>query len=264
MAHSGDASTPADAVASLTVKLPDFWATDPLIWFAQVDAVFASHRITSQVAQFNHVVAHLPPHIAMEVRDVILNRPADQPYSTLKTELISRTSASERKRLHQLLSTEDLGDLKPSQLLRRMYQLLGDRATTFDTSLLRELFLQRLPAQVRMVLASAGDLALPALAEMADNVLEMAAPTLAAVSSPPNTEVHQLREEVAELRNIVQQLSLQLAQPRRRSGRSPSPAVRSRSPDTSGVCWYHRRFGDRSTRCTTPCTYAQGNDRAQH
>lgn len=115
-----------------------------------------------------------------------------------------------------------------------------------------------------MVLASAGDLALPALAEMADNILEVAAPTIATVTASPTTEANQLRAEVAELKKMVRDLSLQLPQPRRRSHRSPSPAARSRSLDISGTCWYHRRFGDHATRCTKPCTYGQGNDQAQH
>lgn len=265
MAHAGDPSAaPSDTVAALTCKLPDFWAADPLIWFAQVDAIFANQSITNQVTRFHHVVAHLPAHIAMEVRDIILAPPVDQPYDKLKSELIARTSASERKRLQQLLSTEDLGDRKPSQFLRRMYQLLGDKAHTFDTGLLRELFLSRLPSQVRMVLASAANLDLPALADMADNVLEVAAPAMAAIIPPPNTEITQLRAEVAELTKMVRDLTLTVAQARRKTARSPSPAARSRSPDSSGVCWYHRRFGDRSTRCTTPCTYQTGNAPAQH
>ena len=51
--------------------------------------------------------------------------------------------------------TEDFGDGPPSQLLRRMKQLLGDKADTADPSFLQELFLQHLPSNARLVLASA-------------------------------------------------------------------------------------------------------------
>jgi hypothetical protein len=57
-----------------------------------------------------------------------------------------------------------------------MQQLLGDRPG-IDPSFLHELFLQRLPQGVRMVLASTPDgTALSTLAEMADKVMEVAAP----------------------------------------------------------------------------------------
>ena len=59
----------------------------------------------------------------------------------LKTELTKRTSASEQRRLQELLSAEELGDRMPSQVLRHIQQLLGSMATTMDTTLLRELFL---------------------------------------------------------------------------------------------------------------------------
>ena len=60
-----------------------------------------------------------------------------------------------------------------------MQQLLGDRADVTDGEFLRELFLQRLPVNVRMVLASAGTTTttLQQLADLADKVVEVAAPT---------------------------------------------------------------------------------------
>lgn len=123
---------------------------------------------------FHYAVAALPPKIATEVRDLFFVPPPNEPYTTLKTELVKRASESEQRPLHQLLRSEELGDRKPSQLLRRLQQLLGERAASFDTSLLKELFLQRLPTNVRMVLATTSDLQLPALAQLADFFMEVA------------------------------------------------------------------------------------------
>ena len=72
------------------------------------------------------------------------------------------------------------------QLLRRMQLLLGNKlgAGTDANSFLRELFLQRLPPNVKMVLASADPaMTLENLADMADKIMEVSAPTVAAVYS---------------------------------------------------------------------------------
>ena len=72
-------------------------------------------------------------------------------------------SASKQRHIHQILTTEELGSRKPSHLLRRMQQLLRDTAgLNLNNSLLQELFLQRLPNQVQMVLASAEEMTLEA------------------------------------------------------------------------------------------------------
>ena len=165
---------------------PPFWPADPLVWFAQIEAQFATRNITNQQTRFDYVVAGLSNEYATEICDLILNPPREDAYSTLKDLLIKRTAASERKHLLLLFTAEELGDRKPTQLLRRMQQLMGDAAgPNLDNSFLRELFFQRLPSHVRMVLASSGDnVSLDILADMADKIMEAAIPTVTSVTSP--------------------------------------------------------------------------------
>lgn len=57
-------------------------------------------------------------------------------YDTLKKQLVKRTATSEQCCLQQLFNSEELGDRKPSQLLRRMQQLLGDKVASTDSPFL--------------------------------------------------------------------------------------------------------------------------------
>ena len=164
-------------VAVINLKLPPFWPSDPEVWFAQLESQFATRGITAQKTKFEYIVASLSPEYATEVRDLILHPPATRPYDSLRDQLIKRTAASDRRRLQQLLHSEELRDRKPSQLLRRMQHLLGDSTAATDSAFVRGLFIQRLPANVRMVLASAADsTSLEDLAQLADRIVEAAPP----------------------------------------------------------------------------------------
>ena len=200
---STDPTVPPTApiVAAASIKLPPFWPTDPKVWFAQVEAQFTTRGISTQKTMFDYVISSLIPEFAVEVRDLLLKPPADQPYTILKAQLIKRMAASEQRKLQQLISGEELGDRKPTQLLRHMQQLLGDKlGTSADANSFLELFLQRLPSNVQMVLASA-DSSMN-LDKLADKVMEVATPTISAVSCTntdhtDHSEVKQLREEVS-------------------------------------------------------------------
>ena len=245
-------------VEAYSLKIPPFWTADPQIWFVQVEAQFAARGITAQRTMYHHIVGSLTPEIAMEIRDLLLRPPADRPYDVLKDKLIERTAASEQRRLQQLFTAEDLGDRKPTQLLRRMQQLLGEKAATTDGSIIKELFLQRLPTNVRMVLAATSErTSLDELATLADKIVEVAVPSIATVSgsAPITSEVELLRAENASLRKQVSALQSATG-PRRRRSRSRNQG-RPRSPSLPGVCWYHRRFGDAARKCTPPCTKAE-------
>ena len=213
-------------MAAVNIKIPPYWASDPQVWFAQVEAQFATRGISAQKTKYDYVVASLVPEIATEVRDLILTPPVDTPYDTLKAQLIGRTAASEQKCLQLLLTAEELVTVSPHNCYAgRMQQLMGDKR--IDDSLVRELFLQRLPTNVRMVLASAGPtMGLNDLAQLADKIMEVAVPSVAALTtSPYAAELDQLRAEVAGLTKLVKSLSLPALRPRGSSRRgSPSPS----------------------------------------
>ena len=276
-------------IATVSLKLPPFWPADPHVWFAQIEAQFSTRKITSERTKYQYVVASLQPDVAQEVRDFIIHEPSEQPFTTLKTALISRTSASEQKRLKQLLTEEELGDRKPSQLLRRMRQLLGERE--LEKSILKQLFLQRLPSNVQLILASSSDsVDTDKLAEIADRIIDVAMPHTVAAVTPSTTsrtptttsEMTQLRGEIEQLVSQVRSLSFQLRERSRsrnrgqsqytgRQSRPSSPAPSHRNTPATDECWYHETYGDNAHRCRQPCSRAsstttgsssQGNDQA--
>ena len=239
--------------------------------------------------------------MAAEVRDILIRPPEDEPYDTLKEVLTRCTTLSESKRLEQLLSAEELGDRKPTQLRRRMQQLLGDKSPLMDNKLLTQLFIQRLPPSIRVVLANSIDgIKLDALSQLADKMVEAAGPTTlvqavhnqptiasATDASPQDTsysvlhsEVMELRQDMAEIKGTLAELRLDRSTPRRgrnrghdysprgrprshSSRRSPSN-VRTGSNLASGtMCWYHTNFGTSVERCNQPCSF-QGNSQVGH
>ena len=135
-----------------------------------------------------------------------------------------------------------------------MQQLLGNKAATADQSFFRQLFLQRLPPNVRMVLASTKDNEdLESLASLADKVVEVASP---AVNTVQNTE---LSTDIAGLKKLV--TSSLSATRHFHSPRhcTPSPAPPDKPTD---LCWYHARFAEKATKCTKPCSWLSENVQA--
>ncbi|XP_064486103.1 uncharacterized protein LOC135398648 [Ornithodoros turicata] len=235
--HQGD-HNPATGSAQVNftdIKLPSFWHNDPALWFVLAEAEFTKRHITSQHTKYYAALTALSASVMAEVRDIVTNPPSDNPYDTLKQQIIKRLSESQQQRLRQLLTTEELGDRKPTQFLRRMYQLLGDESSALDESILRELFLQRLPHTVQMILSASPTVPLRELSELADRIMEATPPfgashtiaalqpsarapcTAGAVQPAATTATccncDSLREEVRQLSSALSRLSIPSSAP---------------------------------------------------
>lgn len=269
------------AVARTVVRLPEFISTDPELWFAMVEGSFTGSQVTSEKTKFGHVIAALPPRFATEVKDVILSPPATDPYTQLKTELIKRLCATQDQKTRQLIEREEIGDRKPSQFLRHLQSLTD---ASISESLLKSLWMSRLPKCVQVALAIVKDQSLTDLASHADNIIEATRPHVSHIAETTSKseetslslKLSQLAlsfsQEIASLRQEIHTLR----EPRD-SSRSRSPSRfrhRSRSRDNSqsqhrkpnGLCWYHFRFGSSAKTCHQPCKFnqPQGNANGSH
>ncbi|BHF84689.1 hypothetical protein SprV_0902784000 [Sparganum proliferum] len=114
-----------------------------------------------------------------------------------------------------------------------------------DDKFAKEMFLERLPADVQTILASGSqDLTVSQLAEMADRMIEVQrfqSPSVAQISSSSSVNDH-LVKQVSAMADEMASLKIQLA--RLTSSRSCSRR-RSRSrPRTANTCWYHTNFAE--------------------
>ena len=269
-ATDSEAPKEEQTISAVSVKLPDFWPADLALWFARAESMFNMRGVKDQRTKFDHVAFALSNEFATEVRDILMGPRKHHPYDNLKGELIRRLQSSEQKRLRQLLTEEELADRKPSQLLRRMQQLVG--TNKLDEALLKELFMGRLPAGVKLVLAAAPqDMSLDAQASMADRVIEATSTSVHAVSepSPPSATITVLEQKVAALAIAVEKLTKQAHYSRGRSSHRASSRPQSSSPareSTAGhseLCYYHRKFCNAAYSCRPPCS-RRGNSVARH
>ncbi|XP_039440843.1 uncharacterized protein LOC120421678 [Culex pipiens pallens] len=240
----------AAASATVAVKLPDFWKSDPAMWFAQAESQFVLAGVNKDETKFHHIVAKIDQTVICHVADLVRKPPEAGKYEAIKERLIVRFELTAQEKMEKLLGTCDLGDFRPTHLLSRMQELAS--GLKVDDSLLRMLFLQRLPANMRSVL-SINDGSLSKLAEMGDKMAKLVPQTSAVKTSAEPDSQESLVDQVATLTAELRRMK---AQPERRRSRSAS---RKRDEENS-ICWYHRKYGSRADRCRSPCKFHQSKN----
>jgi hypothetical protein len=83
-------SSPATYFCNTTMRIPIFWPEIYGLWFAQTEDLFNLATIFDHRAKFNYVNSHLEYLHVAEIEEIIISPLADEPYTTLMTELLRR------------------------------------------------------------------------------------------------------------------------------------------------------------------------------
>lgn len=255
------------AAISVQSRILPFWRDLPRAWFIQFEAVVDPLK-TSDDQKFRYVLQQLQATDLQHVTDILYDTPATDKYITLKNRLLAVYEKSDVKNFQKLVSGLQLGDQKPSQLLRKMRELSAGMITNEG---LRIEWLNHLPTQIRVVLSVNTESSLDTLAAMADKMAEYSEPAMiAAVSTATTTTNDAVSTQIAILSKQLEKLSLEINEIRGRSThrqyrryrsqsrpRSNSNSTRNKSSvkpgDATWECKYHYRFGDKAKRCESPC-----------
>ena len=132
---------------------------------AQAEAQFAIRKITADETKYYYVLSALDQDTATRLLDLISKPPREDKYKALKERLVDTFCLSKRERASRLLHTRPLGDSKPSALMDEMLALLGDHPPCL---LFEQLFLERLPDDIRAQVVDADIADYRELAKRAD------------------------------------------------------------------------------------------------
>lgn len=119
------------------------------------------------------------------VSDIILSPPPQENnYEAIKKRIIAAYDEGDERRLRRLLRGNEMGDEKPTAYLHRLRSLATGQCSE---PVLRSLFLEQLPKQMRTILAIADSRNLANLAEMADKAMDIIKPSILVISTTDTT-----------------------------------------------------------------------------
>lgn len=137
-------------------------------WFAQFEAIVSAQKKGDQ-AMYELVLGQLERQDVDEIYDILLRPPENGKYEAIKSRLIEVYEESEQHNVQRVLAGIELGDYKPSQLLRRMQNLAGNNLS--DTAL-RTMWLNQLPAHISSIIAISTTTSINEAAKMADKMMD--------------------------------------------------------------------------------------------
>lgn len=250
------------AAISLSARIPDFWTDQPRVWFIQLEAVVAPQKV-SDATKFNLVISKLGKEVIQQVTDVLVNPPEGRKYDVLKARLLTVYEESESRQIQKLIGEMELGDQKPTHLLRKMQELARGKVNDDTLSVLWQ---NHLPPAVRGVLAATETTNLERLASIADKILENMKPAQISevTDSKVSVDSSVLLAEIAKLSVRMTELERSRSRGRQSRGgqrfrsnsRGRSSSRPRRTPDSPDwLCNHHFRYRGRATKCVHPCSW---------
>lgn len=204
------------SVYQVNLKLPPFWTDYPKVWFTRIESQFYLRGITKELTKFHHTIHALSPELTNTVISVVDDPDPASAYTDLKEALIERYAPH---RPTQMMDFIMAPPISPGQ----------DPFVVFDKIRALKLcdyeiesghFLAKMPESIRHdLMKDADDL---------DGLKDLA------------TAARRLMKKAGE---TVSQVSLRSREPEQR--KKPS----------KGLCFSHRKYGDRAWECQKPCAW---------
>nr|XP_053605860.1 uncharacterized protein LOC128672623 [Plodia interpunctella] len=244
---------------SLTNKIPDFWTDQPRVWFIRTEAILAPQKMGDDT-KFNIVVSKLTKDAIQQVSDILVDPPTSNKFESLKARLLQIYEESENRKIQKLIGEMELGEQKPSQLLRRMRDLARGK---IPDETLRILWQGHLPPAARAVLAVTENVGLESLCDIADKIQETTRPgNVAMVSQVSSDQCDKIMAEIAKINVRLNQMDTRSRSNQRnrnnnkRSSSRTRSISRQRTPNSPDwLCFYHHRFKTRAKKCEKPCAW---------
>jgi hypothetical protein len=252
-----------------SLRLPQFWAENTEAWFAIAETRFRIKWVDDHQEMFDHVVNALPKESLRTVLDLITDPPEFDPYQQMKDRLCQSHQLTEFQRVEKLHQMDSLGGRK----LHEMAELCPTGHE--DSPFFLFLFMQRLPKELRIVLGEVDDHEdIRAMAAKADKLWSLHNHQQHGVvaSVDPGSASSQPPATIAAVKSGPPARGGRSGGQRGKghagAGSAPKPAAATTpsavvTPDSmarasSGLCYFHWRFGDGATRCEGVCSW-QGN-----
>ena len=212
--------------SAASLKLPEFFAEDPELWFGRIEAQFGNKGITQDTTKFNYVYGALDFATCKEVRPVLKDPPDEGKYEALKAALIEVFGKDQAEKDAMLLHIPGLGDQNGSALWRRIQSLNHD-----PSSLKRAIFLDKLPAEMRSTLAVNDKL-------FKDNMQDLVKAVDAIVRARScSNHVNQVSTDNPQEAAAVQRHKQPRQQPQAKQEKSGT------------LCYFHTRWGRDARNC---------------
>jgi hypothetical protein len=226
--------------------------------------------VAGQFDRYCHVVSALPHDSLRLVADLVEAPPTETIYDDIKQRLVASHQLSDFQKAEKLFLMQSLGGRKPSEMMAAMLEVCprGEE----KTNLFACLFLQRLPREIRVLLARVDHKDPKALAQQADELwaLHDGRSETVAVVQPDFGD----SEMVAALRagDRGRGGAARGGRSRGAGGRScggrgggrpalEEPEASREARLAAGLCIKHWCYGEAASSCAQPCSW-QGNGSA--
>ncbi|XP_029160267.1 uncharacterized protein LOC114932269 [Nylanderia fulva] len=236
------------------MQMPEFTPSDPVLWFNIVDRSFQAAGITVDATKFGYALTSIGPNYTAEVRDIIMNPPAEHAYETLKTELVKRLSLSQE---HKTGGSWNTRRLETPHLVTRTTDTI-EQLTDIADAIVEA---TRAPA---FQVAEAAKFVLPQT-QCASDPGALEARLEVQLAQMRLAMQQEMAEQLTAIRKSIEAIGdgryreddRRRSRPRSRSRSRPRARSSSHGLPASGVCWYHWQFGAEARQCRASCSMQQ-------